>query len=365
MKFFDISSLSHDELTRFAEEPNHQKERIRLIQGHHAFVGDIKQLEPERVRRVHPMHFWQEMICILVFLFGVPGAAFTLPVICFAIYYFGGLQYLVYAVSVLAPLAVIKIKFQNKHLYSWACHGFLQYFSFKVLFDDYIPENRASILVAPPHGVFPFGNIITMLAFPSINGFPFSGVASSAALRTPIFRQVLEYIGVVDADRETCNRVLSRGGVIGISTGGVAEVFETDPDHNDGEGDECIVLKSRKGLCKLALRTGADVVPCYLFGNTKLYSLYTGGPLASINKTLSRAIGFAIILFWGRWFLPVPFREPVLGVLTKPIIVKKVEGEPTQDQIDTLHAELCKRMIDLFNKYKVVYGWKKKRLVIK
>jgi hypothetical protein len=60
----------------------------------------------------------------------------------------------------------------------------------KVVFHDYIPKGTRSILVAPPHGVFPFGNIITMLGFPSVMGYSFNGIAASAALRTPVFRQV-------------------------------------------------------------------------------------------------------------------------------------------------------------------------------
>ncbi len=64
-------------------------------------------------------------------------------------------------------------------------------------------------------------------------------------------------------------------------------MFET----NSATGDEVIVLKSRKGLIKLAFRTGASLVPCYLFGNTKLFSLFTGGSLHSFFKRLSRKLG--------------------------------------------------------------------------
>lgn len=67
----------------------------------------------------------------------------------------------------------------------------------------------------------------------------------------------------------------------------MAEVFET----NSASGDEVIVLKSRKGLIKLAFRTGASLVPCYLFGNTKLFSLWTGGSFHSFFKRLSRKLG--------------------------------------------------------------------------
>jgi hypothetical protein len=78
------------------------------------------------------------------------------------------------------------------------------------------------------------------------------------ALRVPIFKQILGSIGVVDASRQTARKSLENYPyTIGISTGGVAEVFETNGD------DECIILKERIGLIKLAIRTGADLVPCY------------------------------------------------------------------------------------------------------
>jgi hypothetical protein len=48
---------------------------------------------------------------------------------------------------------------------------------------------------------------------------------------------------------------------LGISTGGVAEVFET----NCPSGDEVILLQERRGLIKLAFRTGAELVPWFVF----------------------------------------------------------------------------------------------------
>jgi hypothetical protein len=89
-------------------------------------------------------------------------------------------------------------------------------------------------------------------------------------LRPPIFKQIWQSIGVIDASQHVAREALEKGESLGISTGGVAEVFETDED------DECIVLKEQIGLTKLAIRTGADLVPCYLFGNTKLLSCWGG-----------------------------------------------------------------------------------------
>jgi len=158
-------------------------------------------------------------------------------------------------------------------------------------------------------------------------------LAASAALAIPGFRQVLGSLGVVDASRSTARKALeSFPYTIGISTGGVAEVFETNV------GDECILLKERVGLVKLAIRTGADLVPCYLFGNTKLLHCWSGEGLPGGRKFLekvSRKLGFALIFFYGRWGLPIPFRVPILGVKGKPIPTAHLQcEEPTQAQIE-------------------------------
>lgn len=131
-------------------------------------------------------------------------------------------------------------------------------------------------------------------------------------LGTPIIKQQMCSIGVIDASRESSTKALNNNLTIGISTGGVAEVFETNSQPNE----ETIILKNRIGLIKLALRTGADLVPCYLFGNTELFTLFTGNKTShSFLKKLSRKIGFAVIVFWGRFGLPIPYRKPVFGVM--------------------------------------------------
>jgi hypothetical protein len=46
-----------------------------------------------------------------------------------------------------------------------------------------------------------------MIAFPSVKGFHFWALASSIALRTPIFRQILCSIGACDASRSVAAKV--------------------------------------------------------------------------------------------------------------------------------------------------------------
>ncbi len=370
--YFDLSSLKPEEFAKIAEAVSPEQRRAAVLQKTVSWKSNNilhkPNLGPNDVLRQEEMSFYEEMICFLLFLFGVPGAVFSFPVLfCLIGLVFpevGVLKALMYGGCISLPLVFYSVGFQEKNLYSWSSIQILRYFSFKVIFDDFVPHERPSILVAPPHGVFPFGNIVTMLAFPSVMGYSFSGIASDAVFRTPMFKQMLEWIGCISASRENVSAVLRGGGVVGISTGGVAEVFETDADQDDGEGDECVVLMERKGLVKLAIINGADIVPCYLFGNSKLLSLFTGGAFKGVLTWISRKIKFATILFWGRLFLPVPYRQPILGVLAKPIPTVK-NPDPSKEEIEKYHTLMINSMRKLFDEHKGYYGWNKKRLVIK
>lgn len=207
---------------------------------------------------------------------------------------------------------------------------------------------------------------MAILTWPLLTGHHFVGIAASSALRTPVFKQILRSIGVVDADRVSARKALERWPYsIGISTGGVAEVFETNTD------DECILLKERIGLIKLAIRTGADLVPCYLFGNTKLLSCWAGEGIPGgrhFLEKLSRKLGFALIFIFGRFGLPIPYRHsPVLAVVGAPIPTHQLNKcqDPTMEQIEVIQKQLIAAVQDIFDRNKALYGWQDHHLIIK
>ncbi|GAX12518.1 hypothetical protein FisN_24Hh094 [Fistulifera solaris] len=264
--FLDFCGLSLAEKVALSKSPEQRQ----------AAALPIEKVTKEHVLKVEPMKWWEEVICVLFLAFGVPNGAITIPIVTTLLGYFvvGSIpRAFAYLLMALLPLAILPQAFVPATLHSQLAHLIAKYFSFRFAYEDSImthdpvavhPNTRPQILVAPPHGVFPYGNILSMLAWPSLSGHHFIGLASSAALRPPLFKQILRSIGVVDADRHTAQRQLEQYPyTIGISTGGVAEVFV----HGD---EEVILLKERVGLIKLALRTGADLVPCYVFGNTQV-----------------------------------------------------------------------------------------------
>jgi 1-acyl-sn-glycerol-3-phosphate acyltransferase len=366
VQFLDYCSLSVADIRKMARGTDEDRESPCV---------PASTVKKEQVTKIQEMTFWDELLCVLFLAFVVPNGVFTLPPVIFLIGKFlvGNVQLtFIVAGLLLLPLAILPQPYVPSTLQSYIAIQTCKYFSFRFIFEERPPspghskegeKYRPRIMVAPPHGVFPYGNILAMLVWPAMVGHTFRGLASSAALRPPIFKQVLRSIGVIDASRHVARKALEKGESLGISTGGVAEVFETNED------DECILLKERVGLIKLAIRSGADLVPCYLFGNTKLLRCWAGDGIPygrSVLEKLSRKLGFALIIVYGRFFLPIPFRKPVLAVLGRSIPTHHIQCEdPTPEQIEIIQTILLEEMEGIFNRYKHLYDWDDKKLIIK
>jgi 1-acyl-sn-glycerol-3-phosphate acyltransferase len=373
--YLDFCSLSRDEMIRLSKG---------TIEDRNKSLVPSSKVTSRDVLRHAPMTLFEETITMLFLMLGVPNGVFSIPIITFLIgkFILGSVSGAFIVLGILlVPLAILPQSFVPDRLHSWMAVQVIRYFSFRLVSTESpspiqqgIEEEkdattkgrprRPQILVAPPHGVFPYGNLLAMIAWPTFAGHHFFGLAANAALRVPIFKQIMAGMGVIDASRSSARRALGNFPyTIGISTGGVAEVFETTA------ADECILLKERVGLIKLAIRTGADLVPCYMFGNTKLLSCWAGDGIPycrTMLEKISRKIGFALIVLYGRYGLPIPFRVPVLAVKGAAIPTFQIQcEEPTKEQIDKIQNQLIDAMQKLFDDHKHLYGWDHQRLVIK
>eukprot|EP01031_Cornospumella_fuschlensis_P044562 gene44562-54498_t len=347
MPLIDVSKFTFKEFRDVAAMSD--EDRSQALDNAAIEDYDVKDL-----RRTEPMSFFEEFVAVMIFMFGVPGSVITIPILVIALGFLTGNYIVVVSIAagILTILFLLPAPFIESSLTSWMSVLIIKYFSYKGIYEERLPRGKPYILVAPPHGVFPYGNIATMIAYPSLAGYSMRALAASAALTLPIWKQLLGTIGAVDASRKSAEKVLTSNLTLGISTGGVAEIFDTDlsPD-----GDEAIVLKSRRGLVTLAMRTGAALVPCYLLGNTHLLDIYCGGkagsPMNNFLRNISRKLGFGLILFWGRFFLPVPYRVPIVGIMAKPIEVPHTDS-PSDEEVDKYHKILMDEMVKLFDKHK-------------
>jgi len=268
------------------------------------------------------------------------------------------------ALPLLASLVLPDTKFLSAVLASWPFRQIPKYFEYEEFHEVTDAEMLASgknyILGAHPHGVFSFCGVcaaVSTISSPDGIGPALASkmptAAASVIKRFPILKDVLGVFGVIAADGKTLAKRLKSGSFV-LYIGGMAELFRSSPKR------EAVFLKGRKGFIKLALRTGADEVPGYLFGNTTVLTALTAGPLAA----LSRKLGVSVTLFWGRFLLPVPKRVKIMYARGKPLGLPHIDV-PTPEEIDHWHEKYCEALVELFDRYKGFNpDYKHKTLVI-
>jgi len=70
-----------------------------------------------------------------------------------------------------------------------------------------------------------------------------------------------------------------------------------------------------------------------------------------------------LVLFWGRFLLPIPFRHDLLMVVGNPIPVTQTEN-PSPQQVEELHSTFTQALQRLFDDHKHLVQWQSKSLVI-
>jgi len=255
-------------------------------------------------------------------------------------------------VSMLLPSSLVE-NLGPLVLSSWPMRQVPKYFSYEEYHEITDSEIRKSgknyIFGTHPHGVFSFAGVCAAVATSTApDGFGadlFKEVPTAAASVIkvfPVLKDVLGIFGVIDASSNTLSKRLSgaKGSCL-IYIGGMVELFYSSPKR------EAVFLKGRKGFIKLALRTGADVIPIYMFGNTTVLCALTWGPLASLSRTL----GVSITVFWGRFGLPLPKQVPITYARGRPLGMPHI-ANPSPEDVDKWHAIYCEKLVELFDRYK-------------
>ena len=238
-------------------------------------------------------------------------------------------------------------------LSSYPCRQIPKYFYYEEYHEisdqEILASGKNYICGSHPHGVFSFVGVcagVTTVNAPDGFGSKLTTVVPTAAAtvvkKFPVLKDVLGVFGVIDASGATLAKRLVRPmSSVVIYVGGMVELFYSSPKR------EVVFLKKRKGFIKMALRTGADVIPLYLFGNTTVLSALTSGPLAS----LSRKLGVSVTFFWGRFGMPLPKAVRLVYARGRPLGMPHIP-EPTDEDVDRWHAEYCNKLTELFDAYK-------------
>jgi len=244
------------------------------------------------------------------------------------------------------------------------------------LFRDYFPirlvkadqkatynEKDNFLFAYHPHGVQSAGALAIGTGVCGFNEL-FPGLKAhvqtlSINFRIPFYRETLIMLGAGDASRETLKNTLtpkSPGNSVVLVTGGALESMYSAPHVSK------VVLKSRAGFVKIAMQTGANLVPVWGFGENDLYdNLAAGSPtIIKWQRKIQRMISFAPLIVAGRGVFSysgglLPHRRPISVVIGKPIPVGAPNPNPTSEQINEVHTKYKQAVVELFNKYRDVY----------
>ena len=187
-----------------------------------------------------------------------------------------------------------------------------------------------------------------------------SAFASSSIFYVPLVRHLWPWLGLDPISRYHVKKVLSNGGVAIIVPGGVSEVLKMEKER------EVVYLRKRYGFVKIAIQTGAALMPAYAFGATRTYSWWRLGPPLMTKKLaerISKILLFAPIVFWGRFFGPCPRKGALVTVYGPPIEVKQTD-EPTQEYVREVLDRFIEGMEKVYYENRDEFGYKDVELVI-
>ncbi|KAL8304154.1 hypothetical protein RB597_004561 [Gaeumannomyces tritici] len=248
---------------------------------------------------------------------------------------------------------------------------FANYFPARLHKTADLPPTRKYIFAVHPHGIISHGAWAAFATEALGFSAKFPGVTNSLLtlngnFKTPFYREYLLAMGLLSVSKESITNALTRGGVDGegmgnavsIVVGGAREALE-------GQPRTMRLIIERRGFCRMAIRTGADLVPVLAFGENDLYAQW--GPrdhpwFHSMQKKALALLGFSVPVLQGRGvfnydFGILPHRRPLNVVVGAPIKVRQ-EGRGADDlerETENLHRIYVQSLEDLYHRYKDVY----------
>jgi 2-acylglycerol O-acyltransferase 2 len=232
---------------------------------------------------------------------------------------------------------------------------------------DLIPT-RKYIIGYHPHGIISHGAWVAFGTEALGFGKLFPGITNTLVtlesnFNTPFYRDYALAMGLQSVSKESITNLLTKGGrngegmgrAVTIVVGGARESLSAQP------GTMKLILQSRKGFIKLAVRTGADLVPAIAFGENDLYNQLTAESHPRLHKLqmwILRVAKFTLPFLHGRGIFNydvglMPYRKPLNIVVGRPIeVVQSVGKDVSSAEVDRLHALYMDQLVQLWDKYK-------------
>lgn len=246
-----------------------------------------------------------------------------------------------------------------------------------------LPTNKNYLFAFFPHGVSSvsaYGNFASSATnfkelFPRIRS---KFCTLNFHFFIPLYRDLLLSLGMISVKASSIKKALSQSNderslcnQDGFTSNAVKKIFQklshfyliffkvviavggSQEALHARSGNYRLVLKNRKGFIKIAIQTGALLVPVFSFGEIDVFDQPSNEPGTKIRKFQEA---------FKKWTGIVP---PILNifdcrncqittVIGAPILVKQVES-PSAKQVDELHEKFIKKLRELYDDHKEKY----------
>ena len=258
-------------------------------------------------------------------------------------------------------------RFRSLALWTW----FADYFPARLHKTADLPADRKYIFGYHPHGIISHGAWVAFATDALGFSKKFPGITNSlltldSNFHIPFYREYLLLAGMCSVARESIVNVLSRGGkdnsgagrAVTIVIGGARESLQAQP------GTMRLVLHGRAGFIKVAMATGADLVPVLGFGEVDLYEQLKGDDFPLLHRFqmhVLKAYKFTLPFMRGRGVFNydyglMPYRRPLDIVVGRPIRVSKATSNTLDPaEVDRLHGLYVAELQRIWEAYKDVY----------
>ncbi|CAK1599066.1 unnamed protein product [Parnassius mnemosyne] len=240
------------------------------------------------------------------------------------------------------------------------------YFPIKLVKTVDLDPSKNYLFACFPHGVVcsgAFGAFATNALdfYKTFPGMTCHMITLGGHFLVPLFRDFIMALGSCSSSQESLLYLLDRrrhaGKCVTLIVGGAAEALDSHP------GEYKVILSRRKGFVRVAMKSGAPLVPVFSFGETNVFRPLNNprdSLLRKFQEKVRELTGISPMFPIGRGIFQysygvVPFRSPVTTVVGVPMEVER-NLDPTDEEVDAVHAEFTKRLVELFETEKSKYS---------
>jgi len=202
---------------------------------------------------------------------------------------------------------------------------------------DILREERARIFVFHPHGMHCIGAVL-LASDPSLTHLRIA--CSSFLFWVPIVREFCAWGNAFACSRKAIEQCLASNSSVVLYPGGMNEIpaarFLSPND----------LHLERRGFLRIAMEQEIDVVPCWVAGETELYTVYH--PWPALQQFCYRFFRYpwpVISLGW-HWLPCLPKSRPLIVHVGEPIVVRR------DGNLEEYHEQYRKAILELQQLYR-------------